>query len=278
MPVRLAEFEAGRPALSASQWREELRAGGPLLGLWIASGSATVAELLGVSGPDWVLIDTEHSAQSLEGIVAQLRALESAPTFTVVRAPSKDLLELGRLLDAGVRGLMVPMVESADDARDVVAATRYPPYGRRGVGGAFARATRWNGVSDYLAAAQSAHSVIVQVESMAGIEAVGEIVRVDGVDAVFIGPADLAASASLLGQPRHADVQALVDQAIRIVRNAGGVAGVNAFELDDVARYRAAGASFFGISADVTLLARGAADLLGGVRGSLATSPASGGE
>lgn len=262
MPVRLDEFDAGRPAISASAWRRRLAGDDVQLGLWLATGSATVAELVGALGPDWVIVDAEHSPQTLPGIVEQLRALEAAAVFTVVRAPSKDPAVLGRLLDIGARGVMVPMVETAEEAEAVVAATRYPPRGRRGVGGGFARATRWSGIGDYLERAEDAHSVIVQVETLAGLDVVGEIAAVEGVDAVFIGPADLAASAGLLGQPRHRDVQSAIDRAIPAIRAHGAAAGVNAFDLGDARRFGRLGARLLGVAADVTILARGAGDLL----------------
>jgi 4-hydroxy-2-oxoheptanedioate aldolase len=266
MSLPLDEFEARLPAVGASEWRRRLAADETMLGLWLAAGSATVAEILGSSGADWFIIDAEHSPQTLPEIVHQLRALEAARVFTVVRASSKDPLVLGRLLDLGARGVMVPMVETAEEATAVVAATRYPPRGRRGVGTGFARGSRWNGIADYLARAEDAQSLIVQIETVAGIHAVGDIVEVDGVDAIFIGPADLAASAGLPGQPRHPDVQRLIERAIAAVRAKAKVAGVNAFDAGDVHRYRRLGARLFGIGADVTILRTGACDLLAGLR------------
>ncbi|GAA3007565.1 HpcH/HpaI aldolase family protein [Microbacterium aurantiacum] len=262
MPLRLDEFERASANLSARRWRERLAAGDAMTGLWVVSSSATAAEILGASGADWIIIDAEHSPNTLPDIVAQLRALAASPALVVVRAGSKDPLELGRLLDAGVRGLMVPMVETASDAEAVVAATRYPPRGRRGVGGGFARATRWTGIADYLPRAEDSFSLIVQIESAAGIAALDEILAVDGIDGVFFGPADLAASLGKLGQPRHPDVQSTIEHAIRATVAAGGIAGVNAFDPDDALRYRAAGAQLLAVGADVTLLAAAGSDLV----------------
>lgn len=262
MPVRLDQFEAAASNLSAGSFRERLVARETLIGLWAASGSPTTAEIIGTCGADWVIIDAEHSPNTVSDIVAQLRALSGSPSFVVVRAPSKEPLELGRLLDAGARGIMVPMVESANEAEAVVAATRYPPRGRRGVGGGFARATRWTGISDYLAQAEESFSLIVQIETLAGIRALGDILAVDGVDGVFFGPADLAASLGHLGEPRHPDVQSAIYDAIRRTVAAGGVAGVNAFAVDDALRYRDAGAQLLAVGADVTLLAGAGADLV----------------
>lgn len=262
MPLRLDEFEAASPALAARTWRERLAGGDVLLGLWVVSSSPTVAEILGASGADWIIIDAEHSTNPLPAIVDQLRALAASSPFAVVRAASKDPLELARLLDAGAPGLMVPMVESREQAEAVVQATRYPPRGRRGVGGGFARATRWTGISDYIPRAEETFSLIVQIESLAGIQALDEILDVDGVDGIFIGPADLAASLGHLGNPRHPDVQAAVEGAIRRAVEVGAVAGVNAFGVPDALRYRGAGAQLLAVGADVTLLTSGSAGLL----------------
>ncbi|GEK81605.1 HpcH/HpaI aldolase family protein [Agrococcus baldri] len=262
MSIRLDEFEDCAIATSARQWRARLAAGDVVLGLWVVSSSPTVAEILGASGADWIIIDTEHAPNTLPGVVAQLRSLTASPTFVVVRASSKDPLLLGQLLDAGAAGLMVPMVESRADAEAVVSATRYPPRGRRGVGGGFARATRWTHVADYLPEAEASFSLIIQIESLRAVEALEEILNVDGIDGVFIGPADLAASLGHLGQPRHPDVQAAVERAITIAVGRGAAVGVNAFGFDDAIRYRDAGAQLLAVGADVTLLGSGSAGLL----------------
>ncbi|MFJ3779019.1 HpcH/HpaI aldolase/citrate lyase family protein [Streptomyces sp. NPDC090075] len=260
MPIHVSD--TGGTAVDAAAWRAALAAGEVMRGLWLASGSDTAAEILGGAGADWIIIDTEHSVGSPDGLLAQLRVLEAAPVFTVVRLGSRTPRELGYLLDLGARGLMVPMVESAEDARSIVAATRYPPGGVRGVGGGFARASRWNRVPDYLTNAESTFSLIAQVESVAGLENLTAITAVDGIDAVFVGPADLAGSMGLLGRPRDPRVRSAVLGAIETVRAAGKAAGVNAFDPDDAMAYAEAGAQLLGVGADVTLLAQGATALL----------------
>ncbi|NYE19657.1 HpcH/HpaI aldolase family protein [Microbacterium immunditiarum] len=254
MPVLLSEFAERQVNTTAEQWRARLAAGEPVFGLWVASGSATAAEILGGSGADWIIIDCEHSANHGPAVIEQLRALSLSPALCVVRPSSKEPAELGRMLDAGAGGLMAPMVESVSEAEEVVAATRYAPVGRRGVGGGFARAARWAHIADYLPNAERTFSLIVQVESAAGLAVAGDIATVPGVDAVFIGPADLAASLGYPGQARHPVVQAAIDGAIRAVRAAGAVAGVNAFAFEDAERYRAAGAQLLAVGADVTIL------------------------
>ncbi|MFV0318091.1 MAG: HpcH/HpaI aldolase family protein [Microthrixaceae bacterium] len=269
MPVRLDDFDGARPAMSATQWRQRLDSGEMMLGLWLASASPTVAELLGGSGADWLIIDAEHTPQTLPGIADQLRALEASPAFTVVRAPSKDPAEIGRLLDVGARGVMVPMIDTADDARAAIAAAGYPPSGTRGVGGGFARATRWSELGDYLGRSGEAHALILQIESVRAVEQIEGILEVEGVEAVFVGPADLAASVGLLGQPRHHTVRELVERVIAAATERGVAVGVNAFDQGDVAHYADRGARLFGVSADVTLLRRGSTATLTALRSEL---------
>jgi 4-hydroxy-2-oxoheptanedioate aldolase len=166
-----------------------------------------------------------------------------------------------RLLDIGAQNLIVPMIDGPRDASAAVAATRYPPEGIRGVGSALARASRWNRISDYLVTADASVSLTVQVETLAGLEQLGDIADVDGVDAVFIGPADLAASMGKLGQPEHPDVVSTIENALATIVEHGKSAGVNAFNESVARRYLRAGASFVLVGADVALLARGAEEL-----------------
>jgi 4-hydroxy-2-oxoheptanedioate aldolase len=247
MPLRLAPTFRERIAQSAR----------PLAGMWVCSGSPLVAEICAGAGLDWLLIDTEHSPNGLESTLAQLQAVEGYPVTTVVRAPVGDVVVVKQLLDLGAQNLLIPMVSSADQAREMVAAVRYPPRGVRGVGSALARAARWNRVEDYLRDADGHVSLYVQIETAAGVEAAGDIAAVDGVDGVFVGPSDLAASMGLLGEQAHPDVEASVTRTFDAVRGAGTPVGVNAFDPELADRYLGAGASFILVGADVSLLARG---------------------
>lgn len=239
-------------------FRERLAAASrPLAGLWVCSGSPLVAEIVAGSGTDWVLIDMEHSPNGLESVLAQLQAVAGTPATPMVRVPIGDTVTLKQVLDLGAQNVLVPMVESAAQARELVAAVRYPPRGVRGVGSALARSGRWNRLEDYLATADEHVSLFVQVETAAAVEAAGEIAAVDGVDGVFVGPSDLAASMGLLGQQTHPDVVAAVRRAFDAVRATGTPVGVNAFDPDAAQAYLDAGASFVLVGADVTLLARG---------------------
>jgi 4-hydroxy-2-oxoheptanedioate aldolase len=239
-------------------FRERLAAASrPLAGMWVCSGSAVVAEICAGSGVDWVLIDMEHSPHSLEGVLAQLQAVAPAPATPMVRVPIGDVVTLKEVLDLGAQNVLVPMVSSAAEARELVSAVRYPPRGVRGVGSALARSGRWGRVEDYLMQADAHVSLFVQVETLEGVEAAGEIAAVDGVDGVFVGPSDLAASMGLLGKQTHPDVIAAVLRAFDAVRATGTPVGVNAFDPDVAQAYLDAGASFVLVGADVTLLARG---------------------
>jgi 4-hydroxy-2-oxoheptanedioate aldolase len=225
--------------------------------MWVCSGSALVAEICAGAGLDWLLIDMEHSPNGLESVLAQLQAVAAYPTTPVVRVPVGDAVTIKQVLDLGAQNLLVPMVSSAAQAADAVAAVRYPPLGRRGVGSALARSARWNRVDDYLADAQEHVSLFVQIENVAGVDAAAEIASVDGVDGVFVGPSDLAASMGVLGAQTHPDVVSAVRRTFAAVRAAGKPVGVNAFDPAVAQSYVDLGASFVLVGADVGLLARG---------------------
>ncbi|MEZ0448023.1 HpcH/HpaI aldolase family protein [Cellulomonas sp. ICMP 17802] len=251
MPLRLTP--TFRDALATAD--------GPLVGMWVCSGSPLVAEICAGAGLDLLLIDMEHSPNGLESVLAQLQAVAAYPVTPVVRVPSADPVTIKQVLDLGAQNLVVPMVSSADAARAVVEAVRYPPRGRRGVGSALARSARWNRVDGYLEDADAHVSLVVQVETAEGVAAAEAIAAVDGVDGVFVGPADLAASMGLLGRQTHPDVVAAVHRAFDGVRAAGTPVGVNAFDPALARSYVDAGASFVLVGADVTLLARGSEEL-----------------
>lgn len=246
MPLRLNP--TFRAALAASDR--------PLAGMWLCTGNPVIAEVAAGSGLDWLLIDMEHSATSVEQVLVQLQVAAAYPITPVVRVPSNDAVTIKRVLDAGAQNLIVPMVSSADEARAAVAATRYPPAGVRGVGSALARSARWNRVDDYLADATAHVSLTVQIETTAGVDAAAEIAAVDGVDAVFVGPADLSASMGLLGRQSHPDVVAAVHAVFAACRDAATPVGVNAFDPAVAEAYLDAGADFVAVGADVALLAR----------------------
>jgi 4-hydroxy-2-oxoheptanedioate aldolase len=229
----------------------------PLSGIWVCSASPLVAEIVAGSGIDWLLIDQEHGPNDLQSTLAQLQAVAAYPVTPVVRVPSGDVVTIKQVLDLGAQNLLVPMVSSAEQAEEIVRAVRYPPRGVRGVGSALARSARWNRVEDYLTATDRYLSLFVQIETIAGVEAAAEIAAVDGVDGVFVGPSDLAASMGVIGQQTHPDVTAAVLRAFEAVRSVGKPVGVNAFDPAVAQSYLDAGATFVLVGADVSMLARG---------------------
>lgn len=233
----------------------------PLVGGWVCSGSPVAAEIMASAGFSWLLIDGEHSPYGLETIASLLRATDAYPATRVVRLPVNDTVLIKQYLDLGAQNLMIPMVDTAAEAEAAVAAMHYPPRGVRGVGSALARSARWNGVENYLTTASETVSLTVQIESATAVENAAAIAAVDGVDAVFVGPSDLAASMGLLGQQTHPDVIAAVARTFEAVRAAGKPVGVNAFNLDQAREYLAQGASFALVGADVQLLANSARTL-----------------
>ena len=254
MPFRIEPGNADY----ANTFRDALAtADRPLAGMWVCSGSPLIAEICAGSGLDWLLIDAEHSPNGLESILAQLQAVNGYPVQVLVRPPVNDTVLIKQYLDLGVQNLLIPMVNSVAEAEAAVAATRYPPHGVRGVGSALARAARWNRVPDYLARASETVSVTVQIESTAAVEAVEEILAVDGVDAIFLGPSDLAASMGVLGQQEHPKVRAAVEHCLTAAKAAGKPAGVNAFNPATARHYLDVGAAFVLVGADVAILARG---------------------
>lgn len=248
MPVRLS-----LPPTFGSVLLDSRR---PQIGMWLCTGSALVAEICAGSGLDWLLIDMEHAPNGLESVTAQLQAVAAYPITPLVRVPVNDPVIIKQVLDLGARNILVPMVGSADEAAAAVRAVRYPPAGVRGVGSALGRAARWNRVDGYLQNAASHVSVFVQIESSAAVEAVEEIAS-SGVDGIFVGPSDLAASMGQLGQQEHPDVVAAVERCIAAGRRLGVPVGVNAFAPAIAESYLAAGVSFILVGADVSLLARG---------------------
>lgn len=227
-----------------------------LTGLWVCSGSPIVAEIVAGSGTDWVLLDAEHSPNGLESVLAQLYAMSAYPVAPVVRPPIGDTVVIKQYLDLGAQNLLIPMVDSAEQAEQIVRAVRYPKDGVRGVGSALARSARWNRVDGYLGRANETISLTVQIESAAAVADVERIVAVEGVDAIFVGPSDLAASMGHLGQQSHPEVVEAVLHSIRAANAAGKPVGVNAFVAADAERYIAAGANFVAVGADVAILAR----------------------
>jgi 4-hydroxy-2-oxoheptanedioate aldolase len=226
------------------------------IGLWLALASPYSAEICAGVGFDWLLIDSEHAPNDVRTILQQLQTLAAYPVRPVVRPPVGDVHLIKQLLDIGADSLLIPMVESAEQARQLVTAVRYPPRGIRGVGSALARASRWNGIDGYLQNADREVCLIAQIENTAGLKNLEEIASVDGVDGIFFGPADLAASLGYLGNPTHAEVQRVIVDAIQRVSSIGKPSGVLSSDEQFARLCMASGCSFVAVGADTTLLSR----------------------
>jgi 4-hydroxy-2-oxoheptanedioate aldolase len=231
-----------------------------LVGLWHSIGHATVTEILADSAFDWVLIDTEHAPNEVTHVADTLRALAGSRVSAVVRPAWNDPVLFKRLLDVGAQTLLVPYVQSADEAARAVAAVRYPPRGIRGVASTH-RANRYGRVQDYFRRADDEMCVLVQLETRASVDALEDIAAVDGVDGVFIGPSDLSASLGFLGEPRHPDVRRVIEDACRRARRLGRPIGILAPVEEDALAWFANGFSFVAVGGDILCL-RKAADAL----------------
>lgn len=236
----------------------------PQIGLWVAMSDPYVVEMVAGAGFHWLLLDGEHAPNDLRSLLGQLQTLAAYPAVTpIVRPPVGDANLIKQLMDIGVQTLLVPMVETAEQAAQLVRAMRYPPEGIRGVGSALARASRYNQVPDYLHNANREMCLLVQVETLRGLENLDAIAAVDGVDGVFIGPADLAASMGHLGKLSHPDVRAAIEDAWARIQRAGKAAGFLAVDEALAKRSIDCGCSFVAVGTDVTLLVRGAHGLAG---------------
>jgi 4-hydroxy-2-oxoheptanedioate aldolase len=228
------------------------------IGLWLSLANSYSAELCAGAGFDFVLIDGEHAPNDIASILAQLQSVAACPAQPVVRAPIGDPVIIKRLLDIGAQSLLIPLVETAEQAEMLVRAMRYPPEGIRGVGAAAARASRWSRVKDYLETAARELCLIVQVETQKGLDHLDAIAKVEGVDGVFIGPADLSSSLGHRGDPEHPEVQAAIESAIARIRAAGKAPGILWTEELRTRRYIELGCTFVAVGLDGLLLARAA--------------------
>jgi len=233
-----------------NSFKRDLLAGKKLMGCWSSLASPITAEILGLAGFDWILLDGEHSPNDVNTFIPQLMALKDSPTAPIVRPSSNSAVEIKRLLDAGFYNFLVPFVESAEEARSAVAATRYPPQGIRGVA-VTQRSNRYGSIPDYLKNINQHICVMVQIESLAGVAAVKEIAALDGVDSVFVGPSDLSAALGHLGNPGHPEVQAVIAQVFADVKAAGKPVGILAPIESQARNYLAMGATFVGVGSDV---------------------------
>ncbi len=247
------------------------------IGLWLSMADPYVASIVGGTGFDWLLIDGEHAPNDLRSILAQLQALAASPSAAVVRAPMAERWMIKQLLDIGAQTLLVPMIDSAEEAQALVSAARYPPAGRRGMGAALARASRFGADARYAQEADDGVCLLVQAESRAAMANLEAICAVNGVDGVFIGPVDLAADMGFHGRVDAPEVQAVVEDAIRRIIAAGKPAGILTFDEGLNQRYLELGATFVAVGADIRVMTNGLRALAERyARGSAAPPPSAG--
>jgi 4-hydroxy-2-oxoheptanedioate aldolase len=234
----------------------------PALGLWQALANPYTAEICARAGYDWLMFDAEHAPNTVQTLLAQLQAVAPFPVEPVARPPVGDPAVIKQYLDIGFRTLLIPMVESAQQAERLVAATRFPPAGIRGVASATSRASGFGADPDYLARTHEDICLLVQIESKAALDQIEAIAAVPGVDGLFIGPADLAGSLGFLGRPRDPVVQAAIADALDRIRRCGRPSGIFALDPEDAARRIAEGVAFVSLGTDIGLLSGGAKALL----------------
>jgi 4-hydroxy-2-oxoheptanedioate aldolase len=238
------------------------------IGLWVSLSNNYVAEVLTHAGYDWVLVDMEHSPNDLQTVLGQLQAFSQGKTTALVRPPWNDPVIVKRLLDLGTQGLLFPMIQSAEEAAFAVASTRYPPKGIRGVAGS-SRATKFGRVKDYAQEVQAQTTVIMQLETRGALMNAEQIAEVDGVDAVFFGPADIAADIGLIGQPLSHQVWDLIMPVAEKLIAKGVPVGTLVLDSDFAIELLNKGFDFVACGADSALLANSADQLIANVKGGL---------
>ena len=241
--------------LPRNAFKAALLAGTPQIGLWCSIGDSGVAEMLAGCGFDWLMFDTEHSPTDENTVLPLLQAVAPYPVSPVVRPSSLNPPEIKKLLDAGAQTILVPYVQTAAEARLAAAAVAYAPDGIRGVSG-ISRATRFGRIKVYARRARDEICLIVQIETQGAVDAIEEIAAVPGVDALFVGPADLAASLGYPGESGRAEVRSAVAAAIRRIRAAGKPAGFLAVDDSYLEEAVAAGSLFTAVDIDIAILRR----------------------
>ena len=206
-------------------FKQALKSGRLQIGLWHSLSSHLVVEILADFGFDWILIDTEHAPNELPMVLSELQAMSAGTAHAVVRPAWNDPVIIKRLLDVGAQSLLVPYIETEEEAKRAVQSTRYPPEGFRGFASQ-ARASRYGRIKGYHAAANAEICLLLQVETRRGLENLERIARVDGVDGIFIGPGDLSAALGHLGEPNHPEIVKTIDEAIRRIKDAGSIPGI----------------------------------------------------
>jgi len=260
-----------------NSFKRALKEQRPQIGLWVGLADSYAAELLASTGFDWLLIDAEHAPNDPRSVLRQLQAMAPYPVHPIVRPVQGNVELIKQYLDLGTQTLLVPMVETAEQAALMVAASRYPPRGVRGVGSALARASRWNQVDGYLQSCDDEMCILVQVESVAALDNLEAIAAVPGVDGVFFGPADLSASMGLIGKPMDPAVRDAIGRGIATVVGAGKAAGCLTSDNQVARDYLAQGATFVAVGVDTSLLVKAASQLAEAFKGTPTAAPSGSG-
>ena len=243
--------------LPVNSFKRGLREGRTQFGLWVSLGNSYCAEVAAGAGFDWLLIDGEHAPNDLPTILSQLQAVAPYASHPVTRVVEGTPSLIKQVLDIGAQTLLVPMVETAEQAAALVADIRYPPRGIRGVGGPLVRASRWGRVDRYVHTAEEELCLLVQVETKKGLDNLDEITRVEGVDGVFIGPADLSTSLGYTDDLGHPEMQRTIETALQRIRKLGKAAGILCPEEAQARRYIECGATFVAVAVDIVILRMG---------------------
>ena len=242
-------------------FKTALASGQAQIGLWLSMADSYLAEVAATAQFDWLLIDGEHAPNDLRSTLSALQAIAPYPSHPVVRVPHGDTALIKQVLDIGAKTLLVPMVETAEQAASIAAATQYPPQGVRGVGSAVARSSLWNLRADYMNIADDEICLLVQAETVTAMHNLQDICAVDGVHGVFIGPADLSASMGHRSNPAHPDVQAAIEHAIATIVASGKAAGILTSDQALAERYLQLGCTFVAVGVDVLVFANAARQL-----------------
>ena len=255
--------------LASNTFTQALASGSKQIGLWISLCSNFAAEVTAPAGYDWALIDMEHSPNDYFSVLSQLQAFAASDTTAIVRVEWNDTVAVKRLLDLGAPGILFPMVQSVEEAKKAVAATRYPPHGVRGVSGA-TRATKFGRVTDYIARVEDETTVLLQLETRAAVEQAEAISEVDGVSGIFFGPADIAADIGKLGKPMDPEVWNLIKPAAQKLIAKGVPVGTLVLDPAFATELLNDGFTFVACGTDASLLAKASDQLLATVKGGLA--------
>ena len=263
--------------IKPNAFKQALKDGRRQIGLWQSLANPLTAELCAGAGFDWLLLDGEHAPNDIPVLISQLQAIEAYPTHPIGRPPIGEVHLIKQYLDIGFQTLLIPLVDTAEQAERMVKAMRYPPGGIRGVGAGSARVSKWNRVDNYFRDADEQMCLLVQAETTTAMANLDAIARVEGVDGVFIGPADLSAAMGHRGDPGHPDVQATIKDAFARILKAGKAAGILTSNEAWAKEYLDLGCTFVAVGTDSGILARQTTALAERFKGGAAQDPAPGG-